>query len=106
MVKTIQCKILFTLLSIAATAATSPLFAIDLLELPAVQSKAATSALLLDVTSRGDGAFVAVGEYGVIIVSEDGGESWEQASVPASPPPVGLGFGRDGSVRLAFSLRL
>ena len=33
-------------------------------------------------------------------------ERWREASIPTSPPPVGLGFGRDGSVRLAFSLRL
>ncbi len=33
-------------------------------------------------------------------------ERWREASIPASPPPVGLGFGDDGSVRLAFSLRL
>jgi hypothetical protein len=33
-------------------------------------------------------------------------ERWRDASIPASPPPVGLGFGKDGSVRLAFSLRL
>jgi hypothetical protein len=33
-------------------------------------------------------------------------ERWREASIPASPPPVGLGFGEDGSVRLAFSLRL
>lgn len=33
-------------------------------------------------------------------------ERWREASIPASPPPIGLGFGVDGSVRLAFSLRL
>ncbi len=33
-------------------------------------------------------------------------ERWRDASIPASPPPVGLGFGADGSVRLALSLRL
>ncbi len=33
-------------------------------------------------------------------------ERWREASIPASPPPIGLGFGKDGSVRLAFSLRL
>lgn len=92
MIKTIRPKILSTLLSIAALATTAPLFAIDLLELPAVQSKAATRALLLDVTTRGEGAFVAVGERGVIIVSEDGGETWEQAAVPASIALTGVVF--------------
>ncbi len=33
-------------------------------------------------------------------------ERWREASIPTSPPPIGLGFGDDGSVRLAFSLRL
>lgn len=92
MIKTIRPKILLTLLSIAALAATTPLFAIDLLELPAVQSKAATKALLLDVTTRGEKGFVAVGERGVIIVSEDGGETWEQAAVPASIALTGVDF--------------
>jgi hypothetical protein len=33
-------------------------------------------------------------------------ERWRKASMPPSPPRVDLGFGEDGSVRLAFSLRL
>ncbi len=33
-------------------------------------------------------------------------ERWKDAAMPASPPAVGLGLGQDGSVRLAFSLRL
>ncbi len=33
-------------------------------------------------------------------------ERWREASIPASPPPIGLGCGADGSVRLTFSLRL
>ena len=33
------------------------------------------------------------------------GERWEEAEFPA-PPPVALNVGKDGSVRLAFSLRL
>ena len=32
-------------------------------------------------------------------------ERWKEAEFPA-PPPVALNVGRDGSVRLAFSLRL
>jgi photosystem II stability/assembly factor-like uncharacterized protein len=74
-----------------------PAFAIDLLELPAVQSKVATRALLLDVAPRGESAFVAVGEHGVILVSEDGGESWTQAAVPASVTLTGVNFPTDQS---------
>jgi hypothetical protein len=33
-------------------------------------------------------------------------ERWTEAFLPSAPPRVGLGFGGDGSVRLAFSLRL
>jgi photosystem II stability/assembly factor-like uncharacterized protein len=60
--------------------------------LPAVQSGIATRALLLDVAPRGENGFVAVGEHGVILVSEDGGESWTQASVPASVTLTGVYF--------------
>jgi photosystem II stability/assembly factor-like uncharacterized protein len=90
MTKTINLKVL--LLVILAVFWGSPLLAVDLLDLPAVQSARATEALLLDVTSCGEGAFVAVGEYGVIIVSEDGGETWKQASVPASVMLTGVYF--------------
>ena len=75
----------------------SSAFAVDLLALPAVQTSSATSALLLDVSPRGEGAFVAVGEYGVILVSEDGGESWTQAQVPVSIMLTGVYFPTDES---------
>jgi photosystem II stability/assembly factor-like uncharacterized protein len=84
-----------------------PAAAVDLLELPAVQSGAATQALLLDVTARGADGFVAVGEYGVIVVSGDGGRSWTQASVPVSvsltavhfpSPEQGWAVGHDGLI--------
>lgn len=71
--------------------------AVDLLNLPAVQTGSASRALLLDVTPRGEEAFVAVGEYGVILVSEDGGESWNQAQVPASVMLTGVYFPTDES---------
>jgi photosystem II stability/assembly factor-like uncharacterized protein len=90
MTKTIKRTVL--LLVMLAMCWGSPLLAVDLLDLPAVQSAKSTEALLLDVTGRGDGAFVAVGEYGVIIVSEDGGETWKQASVPASVMLTGVYF--------------
>src|SRR5210317_1614791 len=90
MTETIKRKVL--LLVMLAMCWGSPLLAVDLLNLTGVQSAKATEALLLDVTPRGDGAFVAVGEYGVIIVSEDGGETWEQASVPASVALTGVYF--------------
>ena len=69
MINSVYCKRLLVFLTIAVTGFIHPAFAIDLLEMPAVQSGAATRALLLDVTDRGDGSFAAVGTHGVIIVS-------------------------------------
>jgi photosystem II stability/assembly factor-like uncharacterized protein len=92
MPKTFKSKFLLLLLAVTATAWGPSAFAIDLLELPAVQTGLATRALLLDVTPRGDDGFVAVGEYGVIVVSDDGGENWVQASVPASVTLTGVHF--------------
>jgi len=84
MMKSINCKALQPLLAVAVMGFSAPAFAIDLLELPAVQSGAASRTLLLDVTARGDDSLVAVGTYGVIIQSGDNGASWTQAEVPAS----------------------
>jgi len=85
-------KLRFLLLLAAVLAWGAPALAVDLLTLPAVQTGTATKALLLDVMPRGEGAFVAVGEYGVILVSEDGGESWTQAQVPVSVMLTGVYF--------------
>ncbi len=56
------------------------------------------------------GGVVALGAIGAGLGAGIGAliktERWREASIPASPPTVGLGFGEDGSVRLAFSLRL
>lgn len=92
MINSVYCKRLLVFLTIAVTGFIHPAFAIDLLEMPAVQSGAATRALLLDVTDRGDGSFAAVGTHGVIIVSSDNGESWTQAEVPASVALTGVHF--------------
>jgi photosystem II stability/assembly factor-like uncharacterized protein len=48
----------------------------------AIPSELATKTLLVDV-ARADGRLVAVGEWGHVVLSDDGGESWRQAqSVP------------------------
>lgn len=88
----INCKALRSLLAVAVVGFSTPAFAIDLLELPAVQSNAASRTLLLDVAVRGENSLAAVGTYGVIIVSEDNGQSWTQASVPASVALTGIHF--------------
>jgi photosystem II stability/assembly factor-like uncharacterized protein len=92
MIKPVYLKRLLLLFTIAVTGFSSPAFAVDLLELPAVQSGAASRALLLDTAVRADDALVAVGQHGVIIVSKDNGESWKQASVPASVALTGVDF--------------
>jgi len=92
MIKLIHCKRLIALLVLSVTGFISPAFAIDLLETPAIQSGAATRTLLLDITSRGDESFVAVGTYGVIIESSDNGDTWVQAEVPASVALTGVYF--------------
>ena len=92
MMKSIFTKRLLSLLAIAVTGFTCPAFAIDLLELPAIQSGAASRTLLMDVTSRGDGAVAAVGSHGVVIISNDEGASWTQAAVPASVALTGVAF--------------
>ena len=105
--RVIKSNALPTVFAFVALAFTVPAQAVDLLEIPAVQSDAATRTLLLDVTARGEGSFAAVGTYGVIIVSEDDGGSREQASVPASialnavhfpTPGKGWAVGHDGLI--------
>jgi hypothetical protein len=60
---------------------------------------AAVAAGLAGVFGAG-GALVGMG-----VGAATSGERWVEAEIPA-PPPVALGVGTDGSVRLAFSLRL
>jgi photosystem II stability/assembly factor-like uncharacterized protein len=102
------CKRIFVcLLPAAALLFSLPAWSIDLLELPAVQSGAATRTLLLDITTRDEESFVAVGTFGVVVVSDDDGKSWQQASVPASvtltavdfpSPDKGWAVGHDGLI--------
>ncbi len=92
MMNSINCKPLRSLLAVAVIGFSAPAFAIDLLELPAVQSDVASRALLLDISARGDNSVAAAGTFGVIIISEDNGNSWFQASVPASVTLTGIHF--------------
>ena len=107
MIKAFKRKFILWLLTFAAMGISSQVFAVDLLELPAVQSEEASRALLLDVVRSGDENYVAVGEFGVVIFSEDGGDSWTQAAVPASvmltavhfpTPQLGWAVGHDGLI--------
>src|ERR1700736_1725395 len=50
---------------------------------PAIMVERAAYAALMDVTRAGD-RMVAVGEHGIVILSDDSGRSWRQAKVPVS----------------------
>lgn len=79
---------------------------VDVLDKPAVQSALAAQHLLIDVTRAGQ-RYVAVGQRGHILVSDDDGQSWQQAKVPLSSdltavhfptPQQGWAVGHDGVV--------
>jgi len=63
----------------------------DFAFLPAVTFADPASMQLLDITRAGD-RLVAVGERGVIILSDDHGASWRQAPVPVSVTLTALHF--------------
>lgn len=54
-----------------------------LLDRPAVAARAPDRAVLLDAAQAGS-AWVAVGERGIVIRSEDGGRHWQQVPAPVS----------------------
>ncbi|ROM98007.1 WD40/YVTN/BNR-like repeat-containing protein [Pseudomonas brassicacearum] len=56
---------------------------IALLDQAAFQSAKAAHAVMLAVTRAGD-RLVAVGERGIVLLSDDSGQSWHQAQVPVS----------------------
>jgi photosystem II stability/assembly factor-like uncharacterized protein len=55
----------------------------DPIDRPALASPRATNAFLTNVTRAGD-RLVAVGERGIVLLSDDAGRSWRQATVPVS----------------------
>nr|WP_180204841.1 YCF48-related protein [Pseudomonas sp. SbOxS1]NYU04838.1 BNR domain-containing protein [Pseudomonas sp. SbOxS1] len=55
----------------------------DALNTPAMQAPQAKSAVLLDL-ARSGARLVAVGERGIVLLSDDNGASWRQAKVPVS----------------------
>jgi photosystem II stability/assembly factor-like uncharacterized protein len=63
----------------------------DMVFLPAPQVSEPTQRMLLDITRAGD-RLVAVGAAGLIIVSDDSGDSWRQAEVPVSATLTAVDF--------------
>lgn len=68
-----------------------PVNAEDFVFSPAIAVSDAPSLPLLDIARAGD-RLVAVGERGLVIVSDDEGESWRQAEVPVSATLTALSF--------------
>jgi photosystem II stability/assembly factor-like uncharacterized protein len=58
---------------------------------PAVMARLASRTLALDAVAV-DGALVAVGERGHILISTDGGETWQQQDVPTRTALTGVYF--------------
>lgn len=69
------------LVAAGALAADSP--PADPLARPSVPSALAATSLLLDIALLPTGRLVAVGERGHVLISDDGGQTWQQRSVPA-----------------------
>lgn len=65
---------------------------LDLLDTPAAVNQRADHAVLLAITRAGD-RLVAVGERGIVLLSDDNGASWRQArSVPSSVALTAVSF--------------
>jgi len=63
----------------------------DPLDRPAVMSRGAAHSVLLDVTTAGE-RLVAVGERGIVVLSDDAGHTWRQANVPTSVSLTAVAF--------------
>ena len=63
----------------------------DLVFEPAPEALEPTERVLLDI-ARSDGRLIAVGASGLIILSDDSGNSWRQASVPVSATLTAVDF--------------
>lgn len=79
--RVLPATLMLAALLIPGWAAASP--RISLLDQAALQSAKAARAVLLAVTRAGE-RLVAVGERGIVLLSDDSGKSWRQAQVPVS----------------------
>ena len=64
---------------------------VDALDRPALAVAAPASAVLLGAARAGS-RMVAVGEHGIVVVSDDAGRSWHQARVPVSSTLTAVRF--------------
>lgn len=82
---------LAALLTSAAIVVPATFAATDFTFEAAIKQLAPTEMPLLDITRAGD-RLLAAGERGVVIVSDDKGQSWRQVSVPVSTTLTALSF--------------
>jgi photosystem II stability/assembly factor-like uncharacterized protein len=64
----------------------------DPLDTPARASAGAARSMLLDAQCHAGGACVALGRRGVVVRSDDGGTTWQQAEVPVATDLLALSF--------------
>ncbi len=84
-----------TLLAVCCTSLWAPVAtAEDYQFRPAAPVRDAAEKLLTDITRAGD-RLVAVGERGLVILSDDDGQSWQQATVPVSATLTAVDFATD-----------
>ncbi|MDF1552253.1 MAG: YCF48-related protein [Deferrisomatales bacterium] len=81
------CGLIFCVLTASARATGL----VDLPDRPAIAVSAAARAVFLDITAAGQ-RLIAVGERGVVVLSDDGGQTWRQAQVPTSVSLTGVAF--------------
>jgi photosystem II stability/assembly factor-like uncharacterized protein len=78
-------------LALAAPAMAAGAGARDVLDTPAVKSPLAVRGLVNGLANAG-ARVVAVGQRGHVLLSDDGGKSWQQADVPVSSDLVAVSF--------------
>ncbi|MBI5591635.1 MAG: hypothetical protein HY881_14260 [Deltaproteobacteria bacterium] len=69
----------------------SPNGEVDLLDRPAMLVHQPERSVLLDIAKAGN-RIVAVGERGIVILSDDNGKTWRQAKVPTSVSLISVDF--------------
>jgi photosystem II stability/assembly factor-like uncharacterized protein len=82
---------LAALLALLAMASSEARELTDVLDLPAEHTEFALQSTMVDVALAGD-RLVAVGDYGSVLCSDDGGASWWQAEVPVQVTLTAVDF--------------
>lgn len=89
-----QLAVIRSLLAVALLGSAPVLAEPDVLVRPALQTARANSSAMLAVTRAGN-RIVAVGERGIVILSDDNGITWRQSVVPVSETLTNVQFAND-----------